>query len=209
VHLGFAESIVIQVIDTGIGQLRIERSQVGQIEREIPAVINTREKTHQPARLPRSGMILNRLDDPLQRRTRAFHDRIRLFRSGAESSLFTGDDFLPRRLQFGGLHLIRDVEMQLEALTGSQGGAHEVYGRSLAGRCQILVRAADSRRSAPPAPAQSGCHGRCLFQHPDFSSSAHQALSFRVSASSSTSPVWSGSAGDRTKRGPFLQGTAQ
>ena len=51
-HLPFAEAIVVQIIEAGVGQSGVERSQIREIERIVGSVINAREESDETTCLP-------------------------------------------------------------------------------------------------------------------------------------------------------------
>lgn len=49
VHLAFGEPVVVQIVQTGGGELGVERAELGGIEGIIRAVVDAGEKAHQAA----------------------------------------------------------------------------------------------------------------------------------------------------------------
>jgi|SRR5450759_4566680 len=68
------EPIVIEIIETGVGELRIETAQFRQIERIVLSVVEAGQKPHQAPSAAGSRMSVYGSLDHLQRRRRPNFD---------------------------------------------------------------------------------------------------------------------------------------
>ena len=73
VDLALAQPVVVQVIETRIGELGVERPQLREVERIVLAVVDPGQELHQAARLSGTGMRLDRRFDLLEGRHGAAH----------------------------------------------------------------------------------------------------------------------------------------
>jgi hypothetical protein len=78
-------------------------------------------------------MLFDRFHDGLQAGPCPLHNLVGVFRGRIDPRALARDNFLPRRAQFGRLIVRGDVEMQLNALTGSHGCGHGTQVRAEAG----------------------------------------------------------------------------
>src|SRR5271165_393981 len=95
-HFTLAESVVVQVIEAGVRESRVERSKIGQVKGIVMAVVDAREKTHEASRLARRRILADCGLDNFKRRPRAFHDGFNaVLERGGAVELLAADDFSP------------------------------------------------------------------------------------------------------------------
>ena len=112
-HLPLAEAIIIQIIEAGIGQPGIKRSEIREIERVVGSVIDAGEESDQTTRLPRRGIVADGSFDYLKRFLRPVHDRLGVvLEHFSPGEPFAAGDFAPGHIQFTCLRLVTNRHLQ-------------------------------------------------------------------------------------------------
>ena len=84
--------IVVQVIEAGVGEFGIEAAKLGEIERIVVTVVETREEAHQAPRLAGGRVLFDGFLDNRKRRRGSEFDRGQVAIERVHSRTFTGDD---------------------------------------------------------------------------------------------------------------------
>src|ERR1700730_12199195 len=99
-HLSLAESVVIEIVETGIGQPCIEPSEIREIEGVVVSVIKTRDESDQATRLPGRRIIANRGFDGQKPSLPRFPDRLNVVLEPlSPGKALAADDFAPSHIQ--------------------------------------------------------------------------------------------------------------
>ena len=117
VDLALAQPVVVQVIETRIGELGVERPQLPEVERIVLAVVDPGQELHQAACLPGSRMRLDRRLDPLQGGHGAADDRAFIPRQSVHPRPLAGDERRDGTIEFVELAR-RDVSLDMDLLSG-------------------------------------------------------------------------------------------
>ena len=122
-HFAPTQSFVVQVVEAGVGEGRVECPQVCQIKWKVGSVVDAGEKAHESARLARGRILTYRALDDAQRAHRVLCDRRDLTLQRVQAHTLSRNDLLPGELMFVAL-TFKDGQLDLNAPFSRRGDGH-------------------------------------------------------------------------------------